>query len=470
MSYMIGQVQYASSLYWLRATEENKEYIRFLYCRVLAACMGLETSELLSLRQCKIKRVKEKNVRYIRACEYMNMPTLKDLAVKNARNLVRQWGIYDVLRFTWSEDGKHIDGLADNYEDKLCAHAVALSFEDINDWYPQHTKAKSDPIQLGKLEDDKFPHFSQVYKKAIAKVDQIFKSLGSEPEIRDYINCYIIMSRDFFKANEFYHRSSKHLDPVGKIETVRKRKNPAAITQGKKPRLDVCSQPLPVRVVSTPTRTARSPVRVPAPLPSVATPVRPQIRRHWDGGPVCCSMRPPARRGRRTYACRICGYMIPPKMVKKDNKLECCGKLMHIECWNISVDPGKTDSRRCESLRHLLEKDGSVCEVKKKPRTNREVLPVSTFAASQGDRATESTSVICPYCKECVSVIDKDHLRYGCKKVNAVLSRTGLTSSRVFDPGTDDFSKCLSPVATRSAAMTAVARVTGTPGCADEIT
>ena len=53
MSYMIGQVQYASSLYWLRATEENKEYIRFLYCRVLAACMGLETSELLSLRQCK---------------------------------------------------------------------------------------------------------------------------------------------------------------------------------------------------------------------------------------------------------------------------------------------------------------------------------------------------------------------------------------------------------------------------------
>ena len=234
-----------------------------------------------------------------------------------------------------------------------------------------------------------------------------------------------------------------------------------------KPRLG-SSQPLPARVVSTPTRPVPPLVRVPAPLPSVSTPVRPQIRRHWDGGPVCCSMRPPARRGRRTYACRICGYMIPPKEVKKENKLECCAKLMHLKCWEISVDPTKCDVKKCESLRHLLEKDGSVCKVKNKPPASREILPVSSFASTQISDRTENT-VTCIYCKEKVSVIEKHHLQTDCKKVNAVLARTGLTSSRVFDPGKSDFSECLSPVATRSAAMTAISRITGTPRCGDDI-
>ena len=77
---------------------------------------------------------------------------------------------------------------------------------------------------------------------------------------------------------------------------------------------------------------------------------------------------------------------------------------------------------------------------------------------------------MCLYCKDDVSVIDKNHLQSECKKINSVLARSGLTSSRVFDPGKpENFADSLSPAAARGAAMTAISRLTGTPGCGKDI-
>ena len=468
MAYMVGQMNYGSSLYWCRATVENKEHVRFLYCKVLAACMGLETSELLSLSQCKSKRVKEKNTRYIRACEFMNMPTLKDLAIKNARNLVRQWGIYDPLRFTWDLEGKEITGLADAYEDKLCSDAVGLSFEDINDWYPEHTIAKSNRERLAALPKMKFPQFVQTYDKAVIKTNKVFEALGSKPEITDYINTYIMTTREFFKANEFYHRSSKMLDPIGKIEKVRKRKMKSVSDKSKRRKVDTASQQLPVNSPDPITR-ARAPAQVlQSNMPAVSTPVRPQIRRFWDGTPICCSIRAPARKGRRTYMCRICGYTIPKKEIGNHNKLDCCGKLMHISCWEISVPIAKRGLKRCENIEKLLEKDGTAVPVKEKKKSTV-LASTNAFASSQGASNGEN-SVICMYCNDDVSIIDKNHLGKNCPKLNAVLTRAGMRSTRMFDPGKpENFGDCLSPVATRSAAATAVSKLTGTPGCGKDV-
>jgi len=114
----------------------------------------------------------------------------------------------------------------------------------MNDWYPEHTAAKADPERLALLSKEKFPHFTQTYDKAVFKTKKIFEALGSTPEITDYINTYIMMSREFFKASEFYHRTSKFLDPVGKINKVRKRRLQPDHAKAKKRRVDSNSQQL----------------------------------------------------------------------------------------------------------------------------------------------------------------------------------------------------------------------------------
>ena len=93
-------------------------------------------------------------------------------------------------------------------------------------------------------------------------------------------------------------------------------------------------------------------------------------------------MRPPARKGRRTFMCRICGYTIPKKEVKNKNKLDCCGKLVHLTCWDIAVPAAKIDAKRCENIMHLLEKDGSVLPVKKNKPKPVYLNTVSVFGAS----------------------------------------------------------------------------------------
>ena len=111
----------------------------------------------------------------------------------------------------------------------------------------------------------------------------------------------------------------------------------------------------------------------------------------------------------------------------------------------------------------------SIVPVRSKKTGDQYLTTVGSFAASQG-ASRDDNSVVCPYCKDDVSVVDKDHLRSNCPKINAVLSRTGLKSSRVFDPGKpENFAESLSPMATRSAAMTAISRLTGTPGCGKDV-
>ena len=465
LSYMIGKIQYGSSLHWIRATKENIDHVRFLYCKVLAACMGLETSELVSLRLCKKQQVSENHKNYRRACEFMNMPTLKDLAVKNARNLIRQWGIYDPSRFTWSEDGNELTGVADQCDPKLLNEAFELSCEDINDWYPAHSHAKADPLRLGGLDKNLFPEFSQTWDAAVLKVGKIFCQFGAKPSTQDFVNCYVLMCRELFKVNEPYHRSSKRLEPSGRVSLFRKRPRPSENDEARPAKKSK-------RGNAPPLLTSRFPVTVRAPLPVVTTPVRTFVSRNWDGGKLSCVVKAPLRRGRRIFTCRICGYAVPCIKDKNVVKFSCCGKICHKECWIKATADPVNDVKKCESVIRLLNKDLSDYQLPSKAVLAPTSVQVNYFPGAQSQAPSTGECITpCMYCQDDVSIIDKYHLRKDCKKINAVLSRTGLLSNRVYDPGGKEskFGSFLSPVAERSAAMTAISRITGTPGCAKDV-
>ena len=70
------------------------------------------------------------------------------------------------------------------------------------------------------------------------------------------------------------------------------------------------------------------------------------------------------------------------------------------------------------------------------------------------DNKTESSGEIakCWYCGSIVPINEKDHYRIGCPVLNAV-----------WDPGGDNSYSSLTPRAFRSAAMTKVRLLTGTP-------
>ena len=94
---MQGKIQYGSALYWLRADRECIDRVRFYYAMAMAACMGLEAPEVVGMQNCRNnrRRLSASSEKFLALCEFLNMPTLKDLAIQNASTLIRQWSIFE---------------------------------------------------------------------------------------------------------------------------------------------------------------------------------------------------------------------------------------------------------------------------------------------------------------------------------------------------------------------------------------
>ena len=128
-SYVIGRIQYGSALYWLRATKASIRKARFDYVQAMASCCGLTAPEVVGLARCgKTPSITEENESYQKLCKFLNLPTLKDLAVKQARRMIAQWSCYEPNLFIIADE-KIIDVKAP--EGSLLSDIFKLSLQEL---------------------------------------------------------------------------------------------------------------------------------------------------------------------------------------------------------------------------------------------------------------------------------------------------------------------------------------------------
>ena len=69
-AYVVGKIQFAASLYWLRACPKSIDNVRFDYCMAMAAVVGVTTPEVVGMFNCKTKRVSKNCKGYLNICKY----------------------------------------------------------------------------------------------------------------------------------------------------------------------------------------------------------------------------------------------------------------------------------------------------------------------------------------------------------------------------------------------------------------
>ena len=410
-AYAVGKLQFASALYWLRATQASIRRARFDYCMALSSVVGCNVAEIVGLFNCKSRRVSESCKNYKELCRFLDLPTLRTMAIKDARSLIRQWFLFDGSRFTTRtapegpcpqgaiavmKNSKRIliEGIA-GVQTTLLGDLFGLAISDLNRPYEDYHRAK----QQGSLKDmlpgdvDLIkPELMQCIDLAQSQTEKIHADLGlSPPSETDFMNTFWLMARDRFKVLERYHRVCKHLDvtPV-----------PPARTQGLRRKRNVC-------------------VVLPAGLPAA--------KKHRAQRLSCSSQRPFRRlRSENNLICWICGYGITQK---KCVEFKCCdsGKVSHTVCWRNQTSKD-TDVMCCNVSyyfkRMAKEPDHSVVFSDPKMR-NR----VESSTSKLHERASEL------YCSTCGDMIDpgdihaKDHLKYQCRLVPSTPLRPGYSPS-----------------------------------------
>ena len=438
---MLGKMQYGSALFWLRGSTDSIEETRYYYCMGMAACMGLETTEVTGLMCASKCRVTSGHNGYLKACKFLDLPTLEDVAIANARVIIRQWSHWDPAVFAYDPNYpnlKKIIGIADEItENALLPDLVDLANKRRNSWWPAFYQVKYNMERrfLFLQDEDNWEHIPSYriyFRKAKVKSTEIWAETDKPPSPLDVINTYKYMCRHHFNCIELGVRRKKRLGLVGmlgyntqmKTSDSKKRKTSRERTKkAKKRRITTftCSTPVPN---------------------------------------IC---------GRRERACRLCGYSIPKKC-KNFVTLGCCMKLMHEICWNNSSEKYRSEkgaivSPHCNMLSFYTKKGGE-------KRPEDEYVPSASEPVASPPRSvigsanrTQSQPVAdidngiekapCPFCGKLLSLNDNRHAMYECTKLN-----------ELFDPGGDiepGAHNTLTPLALRCAAMSRVDSMEGTP-------
>ena len=204
-SYVIGKLQYASGLHWLRADKFQKQNVRFNYSMAMAAILGMTAPEVVSMRCCKIQRVSDGNAGYLKACEFLNMPTLRDMAILSARRLLGQWKRYRPELFLLNEsEDEEIISIIDT-EGLLLKDLFELSTQDVNDWYPVFNAYKG-PGKWAKVQDTDKPLWLQYWLKAKAQTKN-----GDSFNDKLANTTYMCMCRDYFDVLEPIRRVRRQI-------------------------------------------------------------------------------------------------------------------------------------------------------------------------------------------------------------------------------------------------------------------
>ena len=89
-SYFIGKMRFCAAFYFLRSTKKQLDTIRFYYGMALSAILGLTAYETLGACCCKNMSVSEDNESLKKLLRITGLPSLKSLAIQDARTFVKQ--------------------------------------------------------------------------------------------------------------------------------------------------------------------------------------------------------------------------------------------------------------------------------------------------------------------------------------------------------------------------------------------
>ena len=300
-SFMLGKIHYGAALFWLRGSTDSIEETRYYYCMAMAACMGLEAPEVTGL-VCSAKgRVTATNNGYIKACKFLDLPTLEDTAISNARNIIRQWSFWDPAAFTYFEKTAVVDGVADGaVENKLLFELIELGKKRRNAWWPEYYKVK---YKMDKRAEflrnndnwDKVPSYKVYFRKASERTFAIWAESSEVPSSLDVNNTFKYMCRHHFNCLELGTRRKKRLGLVGMLGYTTAKKSHMSDSKKRK-----------------------------APGPQTDRKKRRTVA-------FTCSAPIPKIRGRKQLPCRICGYAIPKN--KSSVNMSCCNLSAHSLCW-----------------------------------------------------------------------------------------------------------------------------------------
>ena len=295
-AYVVGKLQFAASLHWLRASQQSICKARFDYTMALAACVGATTPEIVGMYCSKVKRVKQTCGGYKELCRYLDLPTLEEMAIKDARSIIRQWAIYEPSDFLWSmsEGAAGLSPVEVHHgvvapEGSLLSDLYVLSKRDIVVRYPLYHQAKEAETFNGLTRIEKIqisPDYIKDLHVAGEASQDIWEQMGlDEPTNREIANTFWLMIRDKFNVLERYARLCKTL-PVASLSQSEKRVYNADPQPAKRARYSISD----------------------------------------------CASGTPWRRATHSKdndICRVCGYYI---MFKNNLTLSCCGKKAHRNC------------------------------------------------------------------------------------------------------------------------------------------
>ena len=89
-SYFLGKLRFAISFHYLRCTQKQVDFMRFHYGMSMAAIMNVSAYEALGAACCQHRAIKEGNAAFelLRRC--LRMPSIKEMAIKDARVCISQ--------------------------------------------------------------------------------------------------------------------------------------------------------------------------------------------------------------------------------------------------------------------------------------------------------------------------------------------------------------------------------------------
>lgn len=390
-SYMVSKIAYGSSLYWLRAEAEQIDNVRFHYSMALASIAGLETPEVVSLRSCKRQAVKANSAGFLKLCKFLNMPTLKDLAIMEARVLLRQWKSFRPHDFRLSGNLEILEVL--NHRDgTLLCDLLALANSYVNDWYPTYReycyKKKTSRVPLSIDQEDK-PLWRQYWEEVVRRCP------NRDQSFRDRL--YTLACRDHFEVAEPYSRVKRQLDPP----TLRpsQRRSPDDVLEPQPVAVSLF-EPSPLEPLSKRVKLS-SRRKKPTSSGSIKTGSKrrkpEEIQAPVDK--LACSIGYPPVRGVKNRTCRICGYVIRETNNKRKRGLDsvikfgCCPREAHRECW-LNARTGEDADVICSEVKHWLASD------KKTPR-------IVKLASGKPDQLTVPCRE-CEFCHDLVEISDKN--------------------------------------------------------------
>ena len=381
-SYVVGKLGYAASLYWLRADPKQVDEVRFQYCMALASVAGLETPEAISLRTCKKQAVAMKNASYLKLCKFLNMPTLRDMAIMDARVLLRQWRDYRPELFRLGEAREILD-ILDHEKGCLLYDLFKLSKEPVNNWYPAYReyclkrKTSKSPVVIA--QEDK-PLWRQYWEET--------KSLSGEHEHDFRQRLFQMACRDFFEVAEPYARVRKQLDQATLIPKNRRTRDVSEMES------DAFEEPATKRPRSSREHTLKKRKKRIRDAPDTSEAIV-----HAPVSHLSCEIGHPPVRGVKNRTCRICGYVIrtPTSKIKVKGclavKFDCCEKEAHLDCWqNARLD--ENASLLCTNARYWLSSD--------------KVTPKTVKLTSEASDQSTVPCRECEFCHDLIEISDKN--------------------------------------------------------------